>query len=224
MHQKFFTILFLGLISLILNTVGYAGKYTDAFEYAVSHHPDSFACQSINVGAHPRYFTYEGSVEVGHSVGPSGTTKHYEKQPITGYSGNTPDRYVCKYCREDFPFMHCGIPSVKFTTQENNRIVMTISPPKSFFNSLGSICSKPHLHNKDLIIIWEKAKKPCYGWQTGLELMWKAARELDEEEAKKLIQEAAQVNLSGKTTDNIKKMEYVVEEIKPSSSFCCCIQ
>lgn len=211
------------LALLLVSKIGNAGYYTQAYESTVTRTLGNFTCSFNQKGGIATSHNYQ--IEVGSSVGPSGTTRHYESR-TTVY---TPMKsYICSQCGKEV--YELGYPPKRVTIKNNgNTQIMTINGGAG--NSLtNSMCSKPKL-NEVLVKIYERAGKPCYGWESSLAAMWKAARELDIEEADKLEQEQCQKDpaeefynseIRNENAPSINK--YVVERESFVESVGCCIQ
>ena len=165
--------------SLVLSL--FAGKYTDLFEREARGGCKNLICAPINKGGQNQNYTYTGSVKVGSSYGPYGTTTHYEDRQMTG-SYRTPDNYLCKNCGKHVYFV--SGPTVVFKNDGETRVMQVgdcfTSPP----------CFKaPNVYvpesEKEMIRlltqIWRGANT-SNNWVTTLESMWAAAKKLDKNE------------------------------------------
>ncbi len=134
-------------------------KYTEDFENFVQYR--RLICSITNKGRCYQS-TREQKIEVGHSEGPYGTTKHYktEQVPVTVFD----NKWECIDCGKRYSDYSNGSPPYITIYQEGNNRIMYI---KSGITT-SPFCSKA-LRDLDM----SNVGGLC------LEGIWKAARELD---------------------------------------------
>lgn len=218
MQKKFlraFAILifFLGIL-VPIGIENVYGMYTDVFEREMGFISCSnMICKSMSRGSGTVYGKKTVSVEVGQSYGPHGVTRHYaDKEVPTSSSWHL--GYKCRNCGKSLgDESWVQVPKVYIRNSGSTRPTLTVD--ESWNDNVRPLCGRPQLDG-EIKKIWDHAKMPTDGalrLHEGLERLWKAARELDDEKKKEGI-----VSGSSTETTPLNSVEYVVERQGP----CCC--
>jgi len=212
MFNKFLQIYaLLGMMFCSLSTPGYSGQYTKAFEDEMIWHQ----CANLQHYAHTVTTTYRGEpytlmldTKIGESIGPLGTTSHYEKRPVAMQPVVFNQYHIeCTKCHERIGPEPCKILRVSLTrTPEKTTLMVTTDCRKSFHpcTVIGPSYSNGHDSQGEHVRLLREIGISGGGfgdWADVLKAMWARARRLD---------------------GDSDAMDEMIYEVRAKKSCCCC--